>query len=131
MEGGLQKRFHALIHSIFFYKFVSYFVLVSNTKIKHLEFLIVEVCANNGLIDGESLFACIWFRFSENIITDPGSVDIFPASRIPNHLHHLFKPIYGSGSRDNIKEKGFRITTEPGTLSSILQWTSDAEVVLI
>lgn len=77
------------------------------------------------------------WEFSENIITDPGSVDIFPASRIPKHLHHLFKPIYGlnsstlrgsSGSRDNIKEKGFRITTEPGTLSSILQWASDAEV---
>ncbi|XP_059666980.1 mitochondrial intermediate peptidase, mitochondrial [Cornus florida] len=76
-------------------------------------------------------------EFSENIITHPGYVDIFPASRIPKVLHHLVKPIYRSTSstaresfksRDNMKEKGFRIVTEPNTLSFILQWASDAEV---
>ncbi|XP_058084642.1 mitochondrial intermediate peptidase, mitochondrial isoform X2 [Magnolia sinica] len=75
--------------------------------------------------------------FSENIITDPGFVDIFPASRIPKHMQHLLKPIYRTmsgaskeplGSRDMVKEKGFRVTTDPGTLSSILKWASDAEV---
>ncbi|KAL6004877.1 Mitochondrial intermediate peptidase [Asimina triloba] len=76
-------------------------------------------------------------EFSENIVTDPGFVDIFPASRIPKHLQHLLKPIYRassgsskepSGPTDMIKEKGFRITTEPGSLTSILKWASDAEV---
>ncbi|KAL5569985.1 hypothetical protein UlMin_026560 [Ulmus minor] len=63
-------------------------------------------------------------EFNENIITDPGSVDIFPSSRIPNKLHHLVKPIYCSP----IKQKGFRIRTDPSTLSSILQFTPDDEV---
>ncbi|XAR71801.1 Mitochondrial intermediate peptidase [Bertholletia excelsa] len=76
-------------------------------------------------------------EFNENIITDPGYVDIFPASRIPKLLQRLVKPIYrsvsnaskeSSRSKDNIKEKGFRIVTEPSTLSSVLQWASDSEV---
>ncbi|XP_058205215.1 mitochondrial intermediate peptidase, mitochondrial [Rhododendron vialii] len=76
-------------------------------------------------------------EFNENITTDPGYVDIFPASRIPKLLHHLVKPIYrstssasgeSSKSRGNMKEKGFRIITEPSTLSSVLQWASDSEV---
>jgi intermediate peptidase len=76
-------------------------------------------------------------QFNENISSDPGYVDIFPASRIPKLLHHLVKPIYrstftasreSSKSRGNLKEKGFRIVTEPSTLSSVLQWTSDSEV---
>ncbi|XP_057952770.1 mitochondrial intermediate peptidase, mitochondrial isoform X2 [Malania oleifera] len=66
-------------------------------------------------------------EFGENIVTDPGYVDIFPASRISKHFPCLLKPIYRSTSRD-VKEKGYRITTEPGTLSSILQWVSDDEV---
>ncbi|CAL5420077.1 unnamed protein product [Camellia sinensis] len=75
--------------------------------------------------------------FNENIITDPGYVDIFPASRIPKQLHHLVKPIYRStpsASREslnsrgaNMKEKGFRILMEPSNLSSVLQWASDSE----
>ncbi|XP_052197196.1 mitochondrial intermediate peptidase, mitochondrial isoform X2 [Diospyros lotus] len=75
--------------------------------------------------------------FNENIIIDPGYVDIFPTSRIPKPLHHLAKPIYRSRSststeflktRYNTREKGFRIATEPSTLSSVLQWASDSEV---
>ncbi|KAF5961843.1 hypothetical protein HYC85_003052 [Camellia sinensis] len=76
-------------------------------------------------------------RFNENIITDPSYMDIFPASRIPKQLHHLVKPIYRStpsASREslnsrgaNMKEKGFRILTEPSNLSSVLQWASDSE----
>ncbi|GFZ15219.1 zincin-like metalloproteases family protein [Actinidia rufa] len=76
-------------------------------------------------------------EFNENIITDPGYVDIYPASRIPKLLHHLVEPIYRSTSnasrepsnlRENMREKGFRIVTEPSTLSSVLQWASDSEV---
>lgn len=86
------------------------------------------------------IFVCFFLvRFNENITTDPGYVDIFPASRIPKLLHHLVKPIYrstssasgeSSKSRGNMKEKGFRIVTEPSTLSSVLQWASDSEVAL-
>ncbi|KAF5743591.1 mitochondrial intermediate peptidase mitochondrial isoform X4 [Tripterygium wilfordii] len=75
-------------------------------------------------------------EFGENITTDPGHVDVFPASRIPKNLHHLIKPIYrctsatlkGSLKQSSSKEKGFQITTEPRTLSSILQCVPDEEV---
>lgn len=72
-----------------------------------------------------------------NIDTDPGAVDIFPASRIPQNLHHLLEPIYGSTSvisreslrpRGNMNEKGFRITTDPHTLSCVLQGAQDDKV---
>lgn len=83
--------------------------------------------------------AMLWVRFGQNIINDPGHVDIFPASRIPKHIHHLLKPIHrltSGASREsvrlwnNVKEKGFRIITEHRTLHSVLQWTSDDEVAL-
>lgn len=76
-------------------------------------------------------------EFNENIIIDPGSVDIFPSSRMPKSLHHLLTPIYRSTPRmlkatlrprDTMKEKGFQITTDPHTLSSVLQCVSDDEV---
>ncbi|XP_015580816.1 mitochondrial intermediate peptidase, mitochondrial isoform X2 [Ricinus communis] len=76
-------------------------------------------------------------EFSENISIDPGHVDIYPASRIPKHIHHLLTPIHrftsgaSGGSRgpwNNTKEKGFQITTDPRTLVSVLQWASDDEV---
>ncbi|KAF3964920.1 hypothetical protein CMV_010846 [Castanea mollissima] len=76
-------------------------------------------------------------EFNENIIIDPGSVDIFPSSRMPKSVHHLLKPIYRSTPgilretvlpRDTMKEKGFRITTDPQNLSSVLQHVSEDEV---
>ncbi|XP_020232734.1 mitochondrial intermediate peptidase, mitochondrial isoform X2 [Cajanus cajan] len=76
-------------------------------------------------------------EYCENIVMDPGAVDIYPSSRIPKNLHYLVKPIYRSeslitkglsGSRDTVKERGFRITTDPQTLSSLLQFSSDDEV---
>ncbi|KAG5230558.1 peptidase M3 family protein [Salix suchowensis] len=76
-------------------------------------------------------------EFGENITNDPGSLDIFPASRIPRHIHHLLKPIHrftagtspGSlGSWNNMKEKGLRITTDHHTLVSVMHWVSDEEV---
>lgn len=79
-------------------------------------------------------------RYSENIITDPGHVDIFPASRIPRQIQHLLKPIYRMtsgvskeplGSLNDEQEKGFRIITEPRTLSTVLQWTADDQVAFI
>ncbi|KAK7322431.1 hypothetical protein VNO77_25810 [Canavalia gladiata] len=76
-------------------------------------------------------------QYNDNIVMDPGTVDIYPSSRIPKSLHYLVKPICRSessitkdlsGSRDTHKEKGFRITTDPQTLASILQFSSDDEV---
>lgn len=76
-------------------------------------------------------------EYNQNIVIDPGTVDIYPASRIPKNLHHLFKPIYKSEplitkdiseSKDTVKEKGFRITTDPRTLDSVLQLSSDDEI---
>ncbi|KAH1260364.1 Mitochondrial intermediate peptidase, mitochondrial [Glycine max] len=76
-------------------------------------------------------------EYNENIVMDPGTVDIYPSSRIPKNLHYLVKPIYSSkslitkdlsGSRGTLKEKGFRITTDPQTLTSVLQFSSDDEV---
>ncbi|XVE64095.1 hypothetical protein DITRI_Ditri07aG0073800 [Diplodiscus trichospermus] len=76
-------------------------------------------------------------EYGENIIIDPGHVDIFPASLIPRQIQHLLKPIYRLTSRvskeslssvDDEQEKGFRIITEPRTLSSFLQWTADDQV---
>ncbi|KAI5346907.1 hypothetical protein L3X38_014786 [Prunus dulcis] len=37
-------------------------------------------------------------QFNQNIVNDPGTVDIFLASLIPRNLHHLLKPIYRSTS---------------------------------
>ncbi|XP_058071413.1 mitochondrial intermediate peptidase, mitochondrial-like isoform X1 [Magnolia sinica] len=97
---------------------------------------ILSACLCDLCIDLELISHSFGFSFSENIITDPGFVDIFPASQIPKHMQHLLKPIYRTmtgaskeplGSRDTVKEKGFRVTTDPGTLSSILKWASDAE----
>ncbi|XP_058092278.1 mitochondrial intermediate peptidase, mitochondrial-like isoform X3 [Magnolia sinica] len=97
---------------------------------------ILSACLCDQCIDLELISHSFGFSFSENIITDLGFVDIFPASRIPKHMQHLLKPIYRTmsgaskeplGSRDMVKEKGFCVTTDPGTLSSILKWASDAE----
>lgn len=70
-------------------------------------------------------------QYNENIAKEPGHVDVYPASLIPKNLHHLVKPVNRStsrGSRPSIREKGFRIVTEPSTVSAVLQWTSDDEV---
>ncbi|XP_008234377.1 PREDICTED: probable mitochondrial intermediate peptidase, mitochondrial isoform X1 [Prunus mume] len=76
-------------------------------------------------------------QFNQNIVNDPGTVDIFPASHMPRNLHHLLKPIYRSTSviskdswrpRGTMNEKGFRITTDPHTLSCVLQGAPNDEV---
>ncbi|XP_020589995.1 probable mitochondrial intermediate peptidase, mitochondrial isoform X2 [Phalaenopsis equestris] len=76
-------------------------------------------------------------QFNENIISDPGHVDVFPASYIPKNMQHHFKPIYRQllpadneslGLREKRKEKGFRLATDSSNLSSILKWVSHAEV---
>ncbi|XVF09683.1 hypothetical protein REPUB_Repub07fG0116000 [Reevesia pubescens] len=76
-------------------------------------------------------------EYGENIMIDPGHVDIFPASRIPRQIQHLLKPIYrltsevskeSLGSLDEEQEKGFRIITEPRTLFSVLHLTADDQV---
>ncbi|XP_047332042.1 mitochondrial intermediate peptidase, mitochondrial [Impatiens glandulifera] len=76
-------------------------------------------------------------QFNDNIIADPGHVDVFPASRVPKQLHHLAKPIYREtaiGSKKSMKsseitrQKGFQIVTESNALASVLQLASDPEV---
>ena len=63
---------------------------------------------------------------------DPGYVDIYPTIRIPKRLHHLGRPIYRPAGLPRLgldmKEKGYRLGLDPVSLSSILQWASDAEV---
>ncbi|KAF6142461.1 hypothetical protein GIB67_039425 [Kingdonia uniflora] len=41
-----------------------------------------------------------YLMFSKNIVTDPGSVDIFPASRIPKYMQHLLKLIHRTTTKD-------------------------------
>ncbi|MED6132523.1 Mitochondrial intermediate peptidase [Stylosanthes scabra] len=76
-------------------------------------------------------------QYNDNIVMDPGNVDIYPSSRIPKNLQYLVKPIHRSASSiakdlswssTALKEKGYRITTDPQTVSSILQQSSDDEV---
>ncbi|KAJ4828412.1 Mitochondrial intermediate peptidase [Turnera subulata] len=76
-------------------------------------------------------------EFGDNITADPGHVDVFPQSRIPKHIHYLLTPISRATSEPNtesvrscndMKEKGFRITTDPRTLVSVLQWVPNDEV---
>lgn len=71
-------------------------------------------------------------KFNANIVDDPGYVDIYPAIRIPKRMHHLSRPISRpSGSTRMgfyMNEKGYRIATDPVSLTSILQWVSDGEV---
>ncbi|CAL2243495.1 unnamed protein product [Prunus armeniaca] len=75
--------------------------------------------------------------FNQNIVNDPGTVDIFPVSHMPQNLHHLLKPICRSTSvvskdlwrpRGTMNEKGFHITTDPHTLSCVLQGAPNDEV---
>lgn len=76
-------------------------------------------------------------EFGQNMAVDMGSVDVFPATCIPKHLHRICKPIYRSTSgmsmgstksTSNMQEKGSRIITDPASLSSVLQWVADEEV---
>ncbi|CAL0302561.1 unnamed protein product [Lupinus luteus] len=75
-------------------------------------------------------------EYNENIVRDAGYVDIYPSSRIPKNLHYLVKPVYRSesitkdlsGPNGTLKEKGFRIKTDPPTLASALQFSSDDEI---
>ncbi|KAJ9553243.1 hypothetical protein OSB04_017288 [Centaurea solstitialis] len=70
-------------------------------------------------------------QYYENIAKEPGHVDVYPTSRIPEILHHLVKPVYRPtlpGSRVKSKDKGFRIVTEPMIVSAVLQWTSNDQV---
>ncbi|KAF2311734.1 hypothetical protein GH714_026456 [Hevea brasiliensis] len=78
-------------------------------------------------------------RAAHNLRIDfeKGGIHLSSASRIPKQIHHLLTPIHrftsgtsgGSlGSWSNMKEKGFRIITEPRNLVSVLHWVADDEV---
>lgn len=78
----------------------------------------------------------VYFRFNENILTDPGYIDIFPDSRLPKQVQHLAKliPYHGKKSlrpRLLTKENGMRIKTDQDTLTIILRCVSDEEVLMI
>lgn len=67
----------------------------------------------------------------------PGFVDIYPASRIPRNMQRHFKSIHSikpwgdeeqRNQMDTTKQKGLRIVTDSGTLSTALRWVPDEEV---
>lgn len=98
----------------------------------------IHLCAENmnRVNQLNTIIAQLGRQFNENIMIDPGSIDVYPGSRIPKHMQHQFKPIYRPipssskdlRSRDKRREKGFQIMTDSSTLSSILKWIPDAEV---
>ncbi|KAF0904534.1 hypothetical protein E2562_035431 [Oryza meyeriana var. granulata] len=76
-------------------------------------------------------------KFSENVMNKPGFVDIYPASRIPRNMQRHFKSIHRTKPRggeeqsnpmDTERQKGLRIVTDSGTLSTALRWVSDEEI---
>ncbi|KAF7103632.1 hypothetical protein CFC21_104604 [Triticum aestivum] len=76
-------------------------------------------------------------KFNENVMNKPGFVDIYPASRIPRNIQHNFKPISRfkprgveeqSNAMNATRQKGVRIVTDSGSVSSALRWASDEEV---
>ncbi|KAF8687407.1 hypothetical protein HU200_043097 [Digitaria exilis] len=76
-------------------------------------------------------------KFNENVMNKPGFVDVYPASRIPRNLQLNFKSVYrfstGSVQKQNnlmntAKQKGLRIVTDSGNVSSALRWIPDEEV---
>uniref|UniRef100_A0A0E0HUP3 Peptidase M3A/M3B catalytic domain-containing protein n=1 Tax=Oryza nivara TaxID=4536 RepID=A0A0E0HUP3_ORYNI len=79
-------------------------------------------------------------KFSENVMNKPGFVDIYPASRIPRNMQRHFKSIHSikpwgdeeqRNQMDTTKQKGLRIVTDSGTLSTALRWVPDEEVYLV
>lgn len=83
-------------------------------------------------------WCCCSTRFGENVLKDPGQVDIFPSSKIPKGIRHMVQPIpYGGRGLGRVRQKlgdvkgsgrGVRVITEPGVLSAILKWVPDVEV---
>ncbi|XP_062229626.1 mitochondrial intermediate peptidase, mitochondrial isoform X2 [Phragmites australis] len=71
-------------------------------------------------------------KFNENVMNKPGFVDLYPASRIPRNMQHHFKPVYRFEKQSNqintARQKGIRIVTDSGNLSSALRCISDEEV---
>lgn len=75
----------------------------------------------------------VYFRFNENILSDPGYIDIPPDSRIPKRVQRLAKliPHYDKKSLRpgySTKENVMRIKTDQDTLTLILRCVSDEEV---
>uniref|UniRef100_A0A0E0LEV9 Peptidase M3A/M3B catalytic domain-containing protein n=1 Tax=Oryza punctata TaxID=4537 RepID=A0A0E0LEV9_ORYPU len=79
-------------------------------------------------------------KFSENVMNKPGFVDIYPASRIPRNMQRHFQSIHRikpwgdeeqRNQMDTTKQKGLRIVTDLGTLSTALRWVSDEEVYMV
>uniref|UniRef100_A0A0D9WTE8 Peptidase M3A/M3B catalytic domain-containing protein n=1 Tax=Leersia perrieri TaxID=77586 RepID=A0A0D9WTE8_9ORYZ len=93
-------------------------------KLEHVNHLNIEI-------------AQLGRKFSENVMNKPGFVDIYPASRIPRNMQRLFESIHRAKPRgneeqnnpiDTTRQKGVRIVTDSGTLSTALKWVSDEEI---
>ncbi|TVU08606.1 hypothetical protein EJB05_42015 [Eragrostis curvula] len=76
-------------------------------------------------------------KFNENVMNKPGFVDVYPASRVPRHMQHLFKTVYRfkpgnsekqSNQMDTTRQKGLRVVTDSENLSTVLRCISDEEV---
>ncbi|WVZ78856.1 hypothetical protein U9M48_026504 [Paspalum notatum var. saurae] len=67
-------------------------------------------------------------KFTENVMNKPGSVDVYPASRIPRNMQRHFKSVFRFNTVSVEKQKGLRIVTETGNLSLALRCISDEKV---
>ncbi|EFJ18321.1 hypothetical protein SELMODRAFT_420134 [Selaginella moellendorffii] len=69
-------------------------------------------------------------EFTENMQLSQGHVDVFPASKVPESLHHLMQPIrsHSKSWKSKSEDTGLRISTDAGVVSSVLKWVPDAEI---
>lgn len=65
-------------------------------------------------------------RFTYNIEQDPGNVDIYPSSRLPEDLGFCIERVYQS-----IEEEGFRIVTDEENATDVLRHLPDEEVLYL
>jgi hypothetical protein len=91
------------------------------------------------LLELTTYLVFICYRFNENVVNKPGFVDVYPASRISRNMQHHFKSVYRfkpgnfekqSSQMDTTKQKGLRIATDSGNVSTVLVSISDEEVSL-
>ncbi|KAE8820224.1 putative mitochondrial intermediate peptidase, mitochondrial [Hordeum vulgare] len=77
-------------------------------------------------------------KFNENVMNKLGFVDIYPASRIPRNIQYNFKPSSRfkprgveeqSNAMNTTRQKGVRIVTDSGSVSSALRWVKDEKEI--
>lgn len=70
------------------------------------------------------MFGLVRFRY--NIEQDPGNVDIYPASRLPEDMGFCMERVYQSN-----EEEGFRIVTDEENATDVLRHLPDEEVLYL